>query len=351
LLLNETPQAEPVVDVAATAEALGPMLSRRFQAYGTDLRLSILQLATTGAAFIVLLLVMGAQSHSRYWLTLLLALPAAGLLVRLFIIQHDCGHGSFFKRRSANDFVGRALSVLTLTPYGSWRQGHAIHHASAGNLDRRGRGDVDTWTVGEYEVSSPLKKMLYRLYRNPMVMVGLGAPINFIVLQRLPVGHGYYNRDSRRSILALDFALVIAFGLASAAFGVLPVLGAYLPVIIIASWVGNWLFYVQHQFNTTHWERGPDWDFHVAALSGSSYLKLPPLLQWFSGHIGLHHVHHLCSRVPNYRLQACVDAAPELDSIAQVVTLRESLTCWRLALWDERRRLMVGFSDLMPGLG
>jgi omega-6 fatty acid desaturase (delta-12 desaturase) len=344
LLLNECPRPQAAVHVPATAEALGPILSRRFQAYGADAKLSILQLATTGSAFIVLVIVMGALSHRNYWLTLLLAVPAAGLLVRLFIIQHDCGHGSFFKSRASNDFLGRALSVLTLTPYGSWRQGHAIHHASAGNLDRRGRGDVATWTVGEYEASSPLKKLFYRLYRNPLVMVGLGAPINFIVLQRLPVGHGFYNRDSRRSILALDLALLMAFGLACAAFGDVPVLATYLPVIIIASWAGNWLFYVQHQFDETNWERGPEWNFHVAALSGSSYFKLPPILEWCSGHIGLHHVHHLCSRVPNYHLQACLDAAPELDSIAQVVTLRQSLGCWRLALWDERRRMMVGFA-------
>ena len=347
-LPNETAQAQAAIHVPATAEALGPILSRRFQAYGADRKRSVLQLATTGAGFIALLVVMAALSHGAYWLTLLFAVPAAGLLVRLFIIQHDCGHGSFFKSRTANDAVGRALSVLTLTPYGSWSQGHAAHHASTGNLDRRGRGDVETWTVGEYRASTPLKKLFYRLYRNPFVMVGLGAPINFMVLQRLPLGHALHDRNSRRSILSLDLALLVAFGLPCAAFGVFPVLGSYLPVMIIASWFGNWLFYVQHQFDRTHWERGRDWNFHVAALSGSSYFKLPPMLQWFSGHIGLHHVHHLCSRVPNYRLQACLDAAPELDRIVQVVTLRESIGCWRLALWDERRRLMVGFRDLSP---
>lgn len=346
LLPNETGQGQAVVHELLGPEALGPILSQRFKAYGADATRSILQLVTTATLFIALLVIMAAVSHGRYWLTLLLAVPAAGLLVRLFIIQHDCGHGSFFKSRAANDFLGRALSVLTLTPYGSWSQGHAAHHASTGNLDRRGRGDVETWTVAEYQGSTPLRKLFYRLYRNPVVMVGLGAPINFIVLQRLTVGHGFRDRNSRQSILSLDVALVVAFGLACAAFAVLPVLGTYLPVIIIASWIGNWLFYVQHQFDKTHWERDRDWNFHVAALSGSSYFKLPPILQWFSGSIGLHHVHHLCSRVPNYRLQACLDAAPELHSVAKVVTLRESLGCWRLALWDERRRLLVGFGDL-----
>jgi omega-6 fatty acid desaturase (delta-12 desaturase) len=324
----------------------GPILSRRFRAYGPDGKRSILQLVTTATPFIVLLVVMAAVSHGRYWLTLLLAVPAAGLLVRLFIIQHDCGHGSFFRSRAANDSLGRALSVLTLTPYGSWSQGHAAHHASTGNLDRRGRGDVETWTVAEYRAAAPLKKLLYRLYRNPFVMVGLGAPINFIVLQRLPLGHALRNASSRRSILSLDLALLVLFGFSSAAFGVVTVLGTYLPVMIIASWIGNWLFYVQHQFDMTHWERDDDWNFHVAALSGSSYFKLPPLLQWFSGNIGLHHVHHLCSRVPNYRLQACMDAAPELQPVTKSVTLRESVGCWRLALWDEHRRLLVGFRDL-----
>src|SRR5690348_714124 len=201
-------------------------------------------------------------------------------------------------------------------------------------------------TVAEYQASSPLKKFAYRLFRNPLVMVMLGAPINFILLQRFPKGHELRNRQSLRSILLLDLALLAAFGIPCAIFGMGPVLGTYLPVMIIASWAGNWLFYVQHQFEGSHWEREGDWNFHVAAVAGSSYFRLPPILQWFSGNIGLHHVHHLCSRVPNYRLQACLDAAPELEGIAKVITLRKSLRCWRLALWDERRRILVGFRDL-----
>lgn len=323
-------------------------MSRRFKAYGADAKRSIFQLVTTATAFIALLVVMGVASHGRYWLTLLLALPAAGLLVRLFIIQHDCGHGSFFKSRAANDFLGRALCVLTLTPYGSWKSSHAFHHGSTSNLDRRGRGDVDTLTVAEYLALAPLKKLVYRLYRNPFVMVILGAPINFIVIQRLPLGRAFRDRKSRRSILSLDLVLLVAVGLPCAIIGVRPVLGTYLPVMIIASWIGNWLFYVQHQFERTLWERDATWNFYAAAIGGSSYFKLPPILQWFSGNIGLHHVHHLCSRVPNYRLQACLDAAPELDRVTKLITLRESLGCWRLALWDERRHLLVGFRDLKP---
>jgi omega-6 fatty acid desaturase (delta-12 desaturase) len=347
LLPDETSQAQAAGQALTRADVLGPILARRFKAYRAEAKRSIFQLLTTATTFFALLVAMGAVSQSRYWLTLLPAIAAGGLLVRLFIIQHDCGHGSFFKTRAANDLLGRALSVLTLTPYGSWSQGHAEHHASNGNLDRRGRGDVETWTVDEYRSSSPFKKFFYRLYRNPFIMVGLGAPINFIVLQRFPL---HANADSRRSILALDFALVIAFSLSCVTFGAVRVLGTYLPVIVIASWIGNWLFYVQHQFDRTEWERDGDWDFHVASLSGSSYFKLPPILRWFSGNIGLHHVHHLCSRVPNYHLQACVEAAPELDRVAKVVTLRESVRCWRLALWDERRRMLVGFRDLERGV-
>jgi omega-6 fatty acid desaturase (delta-12 desaturase) len=327
---------------------MGPILSRQFNGYRADWKRSLFQLITTATPFVALLVIMAAASDGRYWLTLLLAIPTAGLLVRLFIIQHDCGHGSFFKSRAANDLLGRALCVLTLTPYGNWRQGHAMHHAANGNLDRRGRGDVDTLTVAEYVALAPLKKLGYRLYRNPFVMVLLGAPINFMLLQRLPTGRAFRDRDARRSIMSLNLALIVAFGLPMALIGVVPVLATYLPVMIVASWIGNWLFYVQHQFEETYWDQQGDWDFHTAALRGSSYFKLPPILQWFSGNIGLHHVHHLCSRIPNYRLQACLDTAPELDRIAKRITLGESLRCWRLALWDEQRRLLVGFRDLKP---
>ena len=218
------------------------MLSRRFRLYGADWKRSLFQLITTATPFLALLAIMAMVSDGRYWLTLLLAIPTAGLLVRLFIIQHDCGHGSFFKSRAANDLVGRALCLLTLTPYGNWRQGHAMHHAANGNLDRRGRGDVETLTVAEYEASAPLKKLGYRLYRNPFVMVLLGAPVNFILLQRLPTGRAFRDRDSRRSIMSLNLALVVAFGLPMALIGVVPVLATYLPVMIVASWIGTGCF-------------------------------------------------------------------------------------------------------------
>jgi omega-6 fatty acid desaturase (delta-12 desaturase) len=328
------------------AELIGRMLAVRFKGHGTDLKRSLMQLATTATPFIALLIVMGAASRGAYWLTLLLAIPTGGLLVRLFIIQHDCGHGSFFKARAANDFLGRVLGVLTLTPYTSWKQDHAAHHASTGNLDRRGRGDIDMLTVAEYRALTPLRRLAYRLYRNPFVMVVLGAPIHFVLLQRVPTGQSFRNREARHSILLLNVALIAAFGLPMILFGVVPVLLTYLPVTIISSWIGNWLFYVQHQFEDAYWERDSDWNFHAAAVSGSSYFILPPILRWFSGNIGLHHLHHLCSRIPNYRLRAAFKAAPELAAIAKPITLMESLRCWQLALWDEQRRLLVRFRDV-----
>jgi omega-6 fatty acid desaturase (delta-12 desaturase) len=328
------------------AKEIGPILTRRYKAYGADRARSLFQLATTAMPFFALLALMVTVARGHPLLILLLAIPAAGLLVRLFIIQHDCGHGSYFRSRSANDLLGRMIGVLTLTPYAHWRSGHAIHHASSGNLDRRGRGDVDVFTVAEYRALSPLGQIGYRLYRNPFVMVLIGAPLNFIVLQRLPTAKSARTPEALRSILSLNLALVVAFGVPMALIGVGPVLAAYLPVMIIASWIGNWLFYVQHQFDGAYWERDGDWNFNTAALSGSSYFELPPVLQWFSGNIGLHHVHHLCSRVPNYRLQACLDATPELRRIANRITLRDSLGCWRLALWDERHRRMIRFRDL-----
>lgn len=345
--VEPSPEAYSNFDIREIS-ALGRALPERFKPYGADATRSLIQLFATAALFAALLLAIAVLTPGYYWLSLLLAIPAAGLLVRLFIIQHDCGHGSFFKSRAANDRLGRILSVLTLTPYGNWSQGHAAHHASTGNLDRRGRGDVDTWTVAEYRAASPLKRLAYRLYRNPFVMVLIGAPLNFIVLQRLPLGRSLRDRASRNSILALNLALVIVWGLVFAMFGLWQVLATYLPVMIIAAWIGNWLFYVQHQFDQTNWERDADWNFHVASLVGSSYFKLPAILQWFSGNIGLHHIHHLSSRVPNYHLQACLDAAPELDRVARRITLRESLGCWKLALWDEQSRSLVRFRDLWP---
>ena len=330
---------------AAAAQAL-PQL----KTYGADAKRSILQFIFTLTPFVALLALMGAVSQTMYWLTLLLAVPAAGLLVRLFIVQHDCGHGSYFKSRAANDALGRLISVLTLTPYDHWRRSHAYHHAASGNLDRRGQGDVVTMTVDEYKALTPLGRLGYRLYRNPLIMILIGAPLNFVIFQRMPLGRGFRDRASRRSIMGLNLAILAVFGAPMLFFGVLPVLAVYLPVIVIAAWIGGWLFYVQHQFEGAYWKREDDWDFRKASLEGSSYLELPGVLQWFTGNIGLHHIHHLCSRVPNYRLQACVDAFPELNRAAKRITIRDSLKCSRLALWDEAEGRMVSFQETRGGV-
>ena len=277
------------------------------------------------------------------WLVAVLALPAGGLLVRLFIIQHDCGHGSFLPSRAANDRLGRALSVLTVTPYDSWKRAHALHHSSAGDLSRRGTGDIDTLTVREYLALSRWGRLKYRLYRNPLVLIVLGSPLNFLGLQRFPNCVGLPWRTAFRDVMALNVALLVVWGaLAFLVGGIVPMLAGLLPAIVVASWAGGWLFFVQHQYEDTVWDRGEDWDFHGAALGGSSYYVLPRVLQWFTGNVGLHHVHHLNSRIPNYRLQECLDGHDLLGQVGRL-TLRDSLACARLALWDEEARKLVGF--------
>ena len=335
---------------AADPSEIQAIVLRASKQYATrsadDTRRSVVQLITTFVPFLALLGVMMVLAQSAYWATLLLAVPTAGLLVRLFIFQHDCGHGSFFKSRSANTMLGRFISIFTLTPYEYWKRYHALHHATSGNLDKRGLGDVPTITVKEYLALSSLKKLGYRLFRNPVFMVAIAVPFNFIVLQRLPLGRDLKDPDAVRSIMGLNLMMLVVFGGAMAVMGVGAVIAVFLPVIIIAAGVGGWLFYVQHQFEDAYWRRTEDWDFQTSALSGSSYYKMPPILQWFTGNIGLHHIHHLCSRIPNHRLQECADAFPELNKAAKRITLRDSLDCWRYSLWDEDRGAMIGFRDL-----
>ncbi len=303
------------------------------------------QVATTLPPFLGLsgLLIWGAATGQ--YLLLLLALPAAGLLVRIFTIQHDCGHGSFFSKRWANNAVGRAVSVLTLTPYDYWRRAHALHHASSGDLSRRGIGDVDTLTVREYEALPPRQRFLYRLYRHPLILHVIGPPVYFILLQRSPWGQALPAREAFGSLMGLNVALVALYGGLMWAFGVGTVVLALLPVACLTSWAGAWLFFVQHQFEHTHWDEAEAWNLQEAALEGSSYYVLPPVLQWFTGNIGLHHIHHLNSRVPNYRLQECLEAEPTLGAISRL-TLRESLSSIGLALWDEDERRLISFAEL-----
>ncbi len=311
---------------------------------GAVTKRSIVQLLNTAVPFFLLFAAIWTGLRHGYPIALLLALPAAGLLVRLFIIQHDCGHGSFFRSRRANDTLGRLISILTLTPYGYWRRSHAIHHSAAGDLGRRGVGDVDTLTVREYAALPGYRRLLYRLYRSPLVVLVIGPPYLFILRHRVPFFAPLPCRDIWRSILSHNLAMLIGYGLLIAVVGLKTFLLLFLPVMILATWAAGWLFYIQHQFENVQWDRSEDWDFHVAALRNSSNYALPRILQWFSGNIGFHHVHHLCSRIPNYRLQECLEASPQLKAINRL-TLRGSLKGVWLALWDEDKRKLVSFRE------
>lgn len=275
-------------------------------------------------------------------IALFMSIPAAGLMVRLFMIQHDCGHGAMFTSRRANDWVGRVLGVLTLTPYDFWRKSHAQHHAGSGNLDRRGIGDIDTLTVQEYRGLSWFARIRYRLYRHPLVMFGLGPTYLFLLRNRLPISA---MRDgampwastmfTNAGVLILSALMVYFVGL----FNFLLIQGS---IVVIGASIGVWLFYVQHQFERTHWEREPNWSHPHAALHGSSFYDLPKPLMWITANIGIHHLHHLSSRIPFYHLPRVMNDYPELRALGRL-TFRQSLSCVRLTLWDEELRRLVPF--------
>lgn len=305
---------------------------------------SLFEIAVTITLFALCWLVMWLLLDVSYLLSALFFLPAAGLLVRLFLIQHDCGHGAFFRSREANDWTGRVLGIITLTPYDFWKRTHAIHHASSGNLDRRGLGDIDTLTVREYEALSPLRKFLYRLYRNPLVLFGVGPTYHFFLQHRLPVGLMRRGLGPWASTMSTNVGIVVVMGLGMWLFGVKDFLIIQVPVTILATTIGVWLFFVQHQFDTTHWDHETDWNRHDAALYGSSFYDLPPIVTWFTANIGIHHVHHLSSAIPFYRLGKVLREHPELKSIGRI-TFVESLKCIPLALWDEETRRLISFRE------
>lgn len=308
-----------------------------------DLRRSLWQIVNTFVPYIVLWVLMVRSLEVSYWLTLALAVPAAGFLVRIFIFFHDCGHGSFFKSGRANDIFGIITGLLTFTPYYSWRHAHALHHATAGDLDRRGVGDIWTMTVREYRAASLWKRFAYRVFRFPPFTFLIGPTVVFLILQRFPSGEKAPRE--RMSIWATDLALLGVAALMSALIGLEAYVLIQIPVMVLAGMAGVWLFYVQHQFEETYWERHENWDFAAAALQGASYYQLPRVLQWFSGNIGFHHIHHLSPKIPNYKLQICFDASPIFQQI-KPVTILSSLRSLGLHLWDEERRRLVGFGQL-----
>ena len=260
------------------------------------------------------------------------------------MIQHDCGHGSFFAHRHTDDWTGRAIGVLTMTPYDYWRRAHATHHASAGNLDERGVGDITTLTVAEYRALSLWGRIGYRLYRHPTVMFGVGPAWLFLFKHRLPFGMMRSGVTPWVSTMATNLAIaVVATGLIWL-IGLVPFLVVHLPIVILAAAAGVWLFYVQHQFEETHWSKPPEWQFQEAALHGSSHYDLPGVLRWLTGNIGIHHVHHLSSKVPHYRLPEVLRDFPELRNVGRI-TIMESLRCVKLVLWDESRRRLISFRE------
>ncbi|MGH1403724.1 MAG: fatty acid desaturase [Alphaproteobacteria bacterium] len=321
---------------------------------GADNTRAILQIANTLIPFIAVCATMLYSFSHAYWITALLTPLASFLLVRVFIIQHDCGHGSFFSKRKWNNSVGRVMSVLTWTPYDFWRKTHNMHHSGSGNLDNRGFGAVETITVKEYQALPENIQFWYRVYRNPYVLILLGTPFFIIVAQRIAnaqpfpfyeVKKAVSFKQIYKSVFGLNISLVLFYGVLGAMFGFVPVLATYLPIVVGTAWIGGWLFYIQHQFEDAHWERQENWNYHEAAVLGSSYYDLNPVLQWLTGNIGLHHIHHLNAKVPNYRLQKCMDGNDDLQSLNRI-KLWESFKYSKLALWDEERNKMICFSAL-----
>lgn len=308
-----------------------------------ELRRSLWQLATTMVPYAALWYLMYRALSISYWLTLALSILAAGFLMRTFVIFHDCGHGSFFRSGTANHVTGFITGVLTLTPFHSWRHYHAVHHATSGNLDRRGSGDVWVLTVQEYLALPPKKRLWYRIYRHPLMMLGFGPLFVFVLTQRFPPSSG--SRRDRLSVLWTNLALLALAAVLAWAMG----LGAYLLIQLSVVWIGGvvgvWFFYVQHNYEGVCWERQGNWNFVSSALKSGSFYKLPRLFQWFTGSIGFHHVHHLSPRIPNYFLESCHYENPVFKDVPPL-TFRASLKSLTLRLWDEEHRRLVGFDAL-----
>lgn len=307
-----------------------------------DMRRSLWQMLNSIAPYFILWYLAYRSLTVSYWLTLFFAVIAALFVLRIFIIFHDCGHGSFFKSKRANDIVGVLTGIITFTPYYAWRHSHAVHHATAGDLDRRGIGDVWTLTYDEYKTMPLAKRIFYRIYRNPFVIFVIGPTIDFVVLQRLPMVNSSEKAREKNSVTHTNLILLGIFLGMGFTIGFREYILVQLPIIAVASSLGVWLFYVQHQYENVYWERHENWDFATAALYGSSYYKLPKIMQWFTGNIGFHHIHHLSPRIPNYQLEACHNENEIFHDI-EPLTLRTSLKSLRVRLWDEDRHHMIGY--------
>jgi len=334
---------------AASASRRPDLRAMLAQHQAPELRKSLLQLGTTFGPFFALVIAMYVLSHINPWLALTLALPAGGLIVRIFIIQHDCGHGSFFRSKAANLWVGRFCSLFTFTPFANWRRHHANHHASWNNLDKRLEGtDIYSTclTVAEYQALSPTGRWLRRVARHPLLAHFVFPPVVFLFIYRVAYETPRNWRHERRGVLLTNLALLAVFGGLALWFGAGRVALVHLPAVAIASIIGVWLFSVQHRFEDALWAHQPSWSSVDAALFGSSHLKLPAILQWFSGNIGFHHIHHLIPSVPNYRLAECHRICTAMAPGVATLTLLDALRAPAYALWDEAAGRMIRFSDL-----
>jgi acyl-lipid omega-6 desaturase (Delta-12 desaturase) len=330
-------------EVRSTNPAWYPIVSKYAK---SNLRKAVWQLFNTLGSYIVLvaLMIVMVQRGYSYWITLALAVLAGAILVRVFILFHDCCHGSFFASRRANTILGYVTGILTFTPFDDWRYAHNRHHATSGDLDRRGVGDIWTMTTEEYLTASRLKRIGYRIYRHPIVLFGPGAALLFLVFQRFSKKGA--SKAARKSVLITNLALLLVVAVASRTIGVPTYLRVQLPIILIGGGLGLWLFYIQHQFEDAYWVRRESWDSMSVALYGSSYFKLPKILQWLTGNIGLHHIHHIRPTIPNYHLQRCYDEAPALQA-APTITLKMSIRSLRLGLYDEKNQKLVSFRSVL----
>ena len=343
---SRTENNQPIGTVPADVLISKPDWYRQTAAYcRSDSRKALWQLLNTFLPYFALwwLMVATVEQEYPYWITLLLSVPAAGFMVRIFVLFHDCCHGSFFRSRLANTIVGYVSGILTFTPFEDWRYSHNMHHKSAGNLDRRGVGAVRTMTKEEYLAAPLLKRLGYRIYRNPIIFLGPGSALLFLVFQRFS-SKGARKRE-RNSVVFTNFAIIAIVAVCSLLIGFKAYVLIQIPIMLMGGSLGLWLFYVQHQFEDAYWARQEAYDSFRVAMEGSSYLQLPKMLQWFSANIGLHHIHHIRPTIPNYRLQQCFDDIPTLQAI-EPMTIQTSFKTLRLSLYDEQQAAMVSFGAL-----